>query len=43
MNTSHIKTHHVKRSFSNAANSYDAHAVLQREIADSTAHTSGIH
>jgi len=34
VNTSHIKTHHVKRSFSKAANSYDAHAVLQREIAD---------
>ena len=34
MNTSHISTEKVKRSFSDAANSYDSHAVLQREIAD---------
>jgi len=34
VNTSHISTEDVKRAFSNAANSYDAHAVLQREIAD---------
>ncbi|MFQ5344392.1 MAG: malonyl-ACP O-methyltransferase BioC [Mariprofundus sp.] len=31
---SHIQTGHVKRAFSSAADSYDAHAVLQREIAD---------
>jgi len=31
---SHIKTSHVKRAFSSASDSYDAHAVLQREIAD---------
>jgi len=31
---SHIKTSHVKRAFSSASGSYDAHAVLQREIAD---------
>jgi len=31
---SHIKTSHVKRAFSSASSSYDAHAVLQREIAD---------
>jgi len=34
VNASHIKTNHVKRSFSNATSSYDDHAVLQREIAD---------
>jgi malonyl-CoA O-methyltransferase len=34
LNASHIKTHHVKRAFSTASDSYDAHAVLQREIAD---------
>ncbi len=34
MNASHIKTRHVRRAFSTAARSYDAHAVLQREIAD---------
>ncbi len=34
MNTSHIKTLHVKRAFTKASDSYDAHAVLQREIAD---------
>lgn len=34
MNASHIKTHHVKRAFTKASDSYDAHAVLQREIAD---------
>lgn len=31
---SHIDTRQVKRAFSSAAASYDAHAVLQREIAD---------
>jgi len=31
---SHIKTSHVKRAFSLAVESYDAHAVLQREVAD---------
>jgi len=31
---SHIKTSHVKRAFSSASGSYDAHAILQREIAD---------
>jgi len=34
LNDSHIKTSHVKRAFSSATGSYDAHAVLQREIAD---------
>lgn len=34
MNDTHIKTSHVKRAFSSATGSYDAHAVLQREIAD---------
>jgi len=34
VNDSHITTSHVKRSFSTATASYDAHAVLQREIAD---------
>jgi len=34
VNTSHINMEGVKRSFSNAADSYDKHAVLQREIAD---------
>jgi len=33
VNDSHIKASHVKRSFSAATESYDAHAVLQREIA----------
>jgi len=32
--SSHIKSSHVKRTFSSATDSYDAHAVLQREIAD---------
>jgi len=30
----HISTARVKRAFSTAADSYDAHAVLQREVAD---------
>ena len=34
MNNSHITTNHVKRAFSAATESYDSHAVLQREIAD---------
>jgi len=34
VNNEHIKTSHVKRAFSSASGSYDAHAVLQREIAD---------
>ncbi len=34
MTDSHIQTSHVKRAFSSATDSYDAHAVLQREIAD---------
>jgi len=34
VNDSHITTSHVKRAFSAATASYDAHAVLQREIAD---------
>ncbi|MDQ6993425.1 MAG: malonyl-ACP O-methyltransferase BioC [Mariprofundus sp.] len=34
MNSSHIHTQQVSRSFSAASNSYDSHAVLQREIAD---------
>jgi len=34
MTTSHIHTQQVGRSFSAASDSYDAHAVLQREIAD---------
>ncbi len=34
MNNAHIQTSHVKRAFSAATESYDAHAVLQREIAD---------
>ncbi len=32
--SSHIHTQQVKRSFSSASNSYDEHAVLQREIGD---------
>jgi len=34
LKTSHIHRPHVKRSFSGAAESYDHHAVLQREIGD---------
>ena len=34
MNDDYIKTSHVKRAFSLATESYDNHAVLQREIAD---------
>lgn len=34
MSSSHIHTQQVGRSFSAASDSYDAHAVLQREIAD---------
>ncbi len=34
MNDDHIKTSHVKRAFSAATESYDAHAVLQREIGE---------
>jgi len=34
LKTSHIHRPHVKRSFSSAADSYDHHAVLQREIGD---------
>ena len=34
MNHTHIKTSHVKRAFSSASDSYDAHAVLQREIGE---------
>jgi len=34
LRTSHIHRPHVKRSFSGACETYDEHAVLQREIAD---------
>lgn len=34
LKTSHIHRPHVKRSFSGAAETYDYHAVLQREIGD---------
>ncbi|MDQ6991655.1 MAG: malonyl-ACP O-methyltransferase BioC [Mariprofundaceae bacterium] len=34
LRTSHIYRPHVKRSFSRACETYDEHAVLQREIAD---------
>ncbi|MDQ6973249.1 MAG: malonyl-ACP O-methyltransferase BioC, partial [Mariprofundaceae bacterium] len=34
LKTSHIYRPHVKRSFSRACETYDKHAVLQREIAD---------
>ncbi|GAV21029.1 malonyl-CoA O-methyltransferase [Mariprofundus micogutta] len=34
VNSSHIQTSQVKRSFSSASDSYDEHAVLQREIGD---------
>ncbi|MDX8405402.1 MAG: malonyl-ACP O-methyltransferase BioC [Mariprofundus sp.] len=34
MNSSHIHTQQVGRSFSSASDTYDAHAVLQREIGD---------
>jgi len=34
VNQSHIHTNQVKRSFSGASDSYDEHAVLQREIGD---------
>jgi len=34
VNDAHIKISHVKRAFSSATESYDEHAVLQREIAD---------
>ena len=34
MKTTHISSSQVKRAFSGATNSYDEHAVLQREVAD---------
>ena len=34
MKNSHIRSEQVKRSFSSASDSYDEHAVLQREIGD---------
>ncbi len=34
MKHSHIHTNQVRRAFSSAAESYDAHAVLQREVGD---------
>jgi len=34
VNNAHIHTDQVRRSFSGASNSYDEHAVLQREIGD---------
>jgi len=34
VNDDHIKTSHVKRAFSAATESYDTHAVLQREIGE---------